>query len=74
MSRRSPGLASLLLQLRETSQGVEIRVRSQDTGPAGWACQEAANVQGDLLLGVAFWGAAKCHVRVLRLRLVGQDG
>ena len=35
---------------------------------------QAANVQGDLLLGDAFLGAAKCHVHVLRLRLVGRCG
>ena len=71
---KPPGLTSLLLQLRETSQGTEIRPRSQDTGHAGWVDQEAANVQGDLLPGDAFLGAAKCHVRVLRLRLVGLCG
>ena len=52
-SRRSSGVTSLLLQLRKTSQGTEIWARSQDTGHAGGIDQEAANVQGDLLLGDA---------------------
>ena len=47
-SRRSPGVASLLLQLRETSQGVEIRWRDEDTSDASWANYPTADVKGDL--------------------------
>ena len=32
---------------------------------------QAVDVQGDFFVGVAFWDAAKCHVRVLRLAPVG---
>ncbi len=74
ISRRSPGVTALPLQLHQASPAIEIWTGSQDTRPAGWVDGQAANVQGDFLLGDAFWSAAKCHVRVLRLRLAGQDG
>jgi len=73
-SRGSSRIASLPLQLRQASQGTEIRTRGQDAGNAGGIDLWAADVQGDLLLDDAFFGAAKCHGRFLRLRLVGQCG
>jgi hypothetical protein len=74
MSRRPPGITSLPLQLHQASPGIEIWTGSQDSSLAGWVDWKAANVQGDFLLGDTLFGAAKCQVRVLRLRLVGQDG
>jgi hypothetical protein len=70
----SPGVASFLLQLRETPQGTEIRAQSQDPCHASRIDHQAANVQGDFLLDDAFLGAAKCYVRVLRLGHVGRCG
>ena len=76
--RRSPRADSLLLQLRQTSQGAEqgaeIRTRGPDTGHAGGIDHQAADVQGDLLLDDEFFGAAKHHTCVLRLDHVGQCG
>ena len=72
--RRSPRVDSLLLQLRKASQGAEIRTRGPDTGHAGGIDHQAADVPRDLLLDHAFFGAAKCHFRVLRLRFVGRCG
>ena len=72
--RRSPRVDSLLLQLRKASQGAEIRTRGPDTSHAGGIDHQAADVPGDLLLDDAFFGAAQCHFRVLRLRLVGRCG
>ena len=72
--RRSSGVDSLLLQLRKTSQGTEIRTRGPNTGHAGGIGHQAADVQGDLLLNDAFLSTAKCHVRFLRLGHVDQCG
>jgi transposase-like protein len=72
--RRSPRVDSLLLQLRQASQGAEIRTRGPDTGRAGGFDHQAADVQGDLLLDDEFFGAAKHHTCVLRLNHVGQCG
>jgi hypothetical protein len=72
--RRSPRVDSLLLQLRQASQGAEIRTRGPDTGHAGGIDHQAADVQGDLLLDDEFFGAAKHHTCVLRLNHVGQCG
>jgi hypothetical protein len=72
--RRSPRVDSLLLQLRQASQGAEIRTRGPDTGHAGGIDHQAADVQGDLLLDDESFGAAKYHTCVLRLDHVGQCG
>ena len=47
-SRRSPRVASLLLQLRKASQGAEVRSQGEDTGHAGWIDHPTADVKGDL--------------------------
>src|SRR4029450_13641890 len=52
-SRRSPGVASLLLQLREASQGVEIRRRGSNASYASWADHPTADVKGGLPAGYA---------------------
>ncbi len=72
MSRRSPGVASLLLQFREASPGIEIRTGSQNTIPTGWVDQAGVDVKGNLLMEVAFSGVEECHIRVLRNALAGQ--
>jgi IS1 family transposase len=72
--RRSPRVASLLLQLCKASQGAEIRTRGPDASHAGRIVHKAADVQRDLFLDDAFFSASKCHVPILRLHLVGQCG
>ena len=47
-SRRSPGVASLLLQLRQASHGVEVRTRDEDAGDPGRTDDATADVTGDL--------------------------
>src|SRR5262245_53038728 len=42
---RSPGIASLPLQLREASQGAEIRWRDEDTSDASWADHATVDVK-----------------------------
>ena len=70
-SRRSHRVVPLLLRFHQTSQGTEIRAPSQDPSHAGGIDHQAANVQGDLLLGDAIFSSAKYHVGVLRLGHVG---
>jgi hypothetical protein len=53
--RRSFRVAALLLQLRQASQGTEIRTRGQDTGYAGRDDHEPTDDQGDLHLAEAFF-------------------
>jgi len=44
-SRRSPRIASLPLQFRQASSGLEIRAGSQDTSPAGGVDQRALTLR-----------------------------
>ena len=46
--RRSSRVASLLLQLRQASQGAEIRTRDPDTGHAGGIGLQTTQLQGDI--------------------------
>ena len=50
-SGKPSGVASMLLQFRQTTSGAEIRAGSPDAGHAGWIDPKAADVPGDLL----FW-------------------
>jgi hypothetical protein len=54
-SRSSPGVASLLLQLRQASHGVEVRTRDEDAGDPGWTDDATADIRGDLPAGDVFW-------------------
>ena len=44
-SGRSPGVASLLLQLREASQAAEVGRRDQDASHAGWTDYATVDVK-----------------------------
>ena len=59
--RRLPRIASLPLQFCQASPGVEIRMRSQDSGHAGWVDPAMANVKGGLLVKDGFWGIGEDH-------------
>jgi hypothetical protein len=65
MSRRSPGVASLLLQLRQASHGVEVRTRDEDAGDPGWTDDATADVKGDLPAGEASLVVGESHVRTI---------
>ena len=64
-SQRSPGVTSLLLQLREASESAEIRMRSQDASYASWADHPTANVKGDLPAGGASLVVGESQVRTI---------
>jgi hypothetical protein len=64
-SRRSPGIASLPLQLREASQGVEIRRRGSNASYASCADHPTADVKGDLPAGDASLVVGKSQVRTV---------
>src|SRR5262249_1843621 len=70
-SRRSPGAASLPLQLRETSPCIEIWTESQNTSLAGRVDQQNADVERDLLIEAAFSGVEEYRIRALRLSPTG---
>jgi hypothetical protein len=64
-SRRSSGV-SLLLQLREASQGVEIRWRDEDTSDAGWTDDPTTDVKGDLPVIDGSWvGIGESQVGII---------
>jgi hypothetical protein len=67
MSRRSPGVSSLPLPLREASPGAEIWTGSQN----GWVDQAGADVERNLLIEAAFSNVEECPLRALR---DGPDG
>jgi hypothetical protein len=50
-SGRSFGIAAVLLQLRQTPSGAEIRAGASDAGHSSWIDQEAADAAEDLLFG-----------------------
>src|SRR5262245_56921870 len=62
VSRRSPGVASLPLQLRQASHGVEVRTRDEDASDPGWTDAAAAELKGDLLIANCFFGSGEGHV------------
>ena len=64
MSRRPSGVASLLLQFRQTASGTEIRAGSSDTGDTGWFDQEAADATDDLLFGSGLLRIVRNRARV----------
>ena len=66
MSRRSPGVSSLPLQLREASPGAEIWTGSQN----GWVDQ--AGAERTLLIEAAFSNVEECSIRALRDGPAGQ--
>ncbi len=63
-SVRSSPVVAMLLQLRQTSPGAEIRARSQDPGHAGGSFPAATDIQEDLLAGDYFLGKGKVHIGV----------
>jgi len=71
MSRRSPRIAALPLQLRAASSGVEIRMGSQDTSHAGWVDQQVADLERNLLIESVFALSEELHLRAFCL---GQTG
>ena len=71
-SRRSSRVASLPLQLREASQGAEIRIRDEDAGNASGSGQATADVQGDLLIGNGILGFDKSRLPVHQIEQIGQ--
>jgi hypothetical protein len=50
-SGRASGIASVLLQFRQTTSVLEIRAGNSDAGHAGWIGGKAANVTANLLFG-----------------------
>ena len=54
-SRRSPGVASLLLQVRQASHGVEVRTRDEDAGDPGWTDDAAVELKRNLLCRQLFF-------------------
>ena len=68
VSRRSPGVASLPLQLRQASQGVEVRTRDEDAGDPGWTDDAAAELKRNLLVANCFFGSGEGHVCIRSLQ------
>src|SRR5262249_47623631 len=72
VSRRSPGVVALPLQLREASPVIEDWTGSQDASHAGPVDQEAAYFERHLLIEVTFCGVRECHFCALRPSPTGQ--
>ena len=60
MSRRSPGVVALPLQLCEATPSIEVWTRSPDTGHAGWANPKAADLERTLFSEAAFCSIREC--------------
>ena len=72
-SRRSPGVSALPLQLREASPGLEIWAGCQNTRVAGWAHQQVADIERNLLIEV-FAVVEERYIRAFCLDPAGDLG
>jgi hypothetical protein len=68
VSRRSPGVASLPIQLRQASYGVEVRTRDEDAGDPGWTDDAAAELKRNLLVANCFFGSGEDHICIRSLQ------
>jgi hypothetical protein len=75
MPRESHRAASLPLQFRQASSGIEIWTGSQNSRVAGWIDQPSTDIERNLLIEDGFSGVKECPIRALRPGHIGQlDG